>query len=345
MKTPLFDSHIALQAKMTSFAGWEMPVQYTGIIQEHQTVRNKVGLFDVSHMGKILVQGPDAEAFLDYLSTNKITNKHDNTATYTVWCHPNGGSVDDVMIFRQTQTQFFVIVNASNREKDLNHLLENKKNYNVHIAPQYQDGILALQGPLAESILSSFIPEIVSLKPMHFISSNELLISKTGYTGAGGYELFGSQEQIRAWWKKLIDAGVNPIGLGARDTLRLEMGYALYGHELSDTIAPSESVAAWTLKWDKNFLGKEALLTRKNRHPYGIKLLEKGVPREGYSIFKDDQQIGYVTSGSFSPTLNQGIALILVDMPLKMDETVKVKIRDNLCLGQIAKLPFIQGTV
>lgn len=340
---------------MVSFAGWEMPIHYTGVLAEHHAVRNDVGLFDVSHMGRIHVTGPDAERFLDALSTNQINGKKDGTATYTVWCHDNGYAVDDVIVYKTSSEAFFVIVNAANRSKDLDHMLKKSKGYDVHIQDCFAtDGVIALQGPSAEPLLASLIPEAKQVKNMHFIvypdEDGEIIVSRTGYTGAGGFEIYGPNALIVKWWDTLLEKGkpyhIQPAGLGARDTLRLEKGFALYGHELSDTIAPNESVAAWTIKWQKEFFyGKEALQQLDSsplkRWSYGIKLLDKGIAREGFPLFKDDRHIGVVTSGTFSPTLNQSIALILVNMPLKNEEIIGVQVRQQNCRAQVVLLPFI----
>lgn len=335
---------------MISFAGWEMPVHYKGVVAEHQAVRQFAGIFDVSHMGRIMVHGPDAERFLNHLSTNQIAGKPEGTATYTVWCHEHGGSVDDVLVYKQKDEQFFVTVNASNRSKDLNHLLSHSQQFNVSIQDRYQeDGILALQGPAAESLMDSFIPDARKLKPMHFFCpSTDLVISRTGYTGAGGFEIYGPYAQIVQWWERLIEKGAQPAGLGARDTLRLEMGFALYGHELSDSIAPNESVSAWTIKWNKeDFLGKAALKklaeSSLRRHAYGIELLDRGIARESFPVFQEGCLIGNVTSGSFSPTLNRAIALILVSHPLKSGDLIEVEIRQQRCCAQVVQIPFIRG--
>lgn len=355
MKTALYDRHINLGAKIVPFAGWEMPVQYKGVLAEHQAVREAVGLFDVSHMGRIHVRGLDAERFLDFLSTNRIVGRPKGSATYTVWCHAHGGSVDDTIVYKIDDHHFFMIANASNRDKDLVHLRNQAQLQNVEVTIEEcfsHTGILALQGPLAQPLLVSLIPEIQSLKPMHFLSldHDQFFISRTGYTGAGGFELYGSAEKITTWWDHLMEKGgeygIQPIGLGARDTLRLEMGFALYGHELSDTIAPSESVAGWTVKWDKpNFLGKSALekieASSTKRWPYPVLLLEKGIARQGSAILKQGNPIGEVTSGSFSPGLGQGIALILVNNPLQIGDEVEIQIRQNLCRAQVRELPFI----
>lgn len=356
MKTALYDRHVALGAKMVPFSGWEMPVQYQGILAEHQAVRQAVGLFDVSHMGKILIEGPDAEKLLDFVSTNRIAGKSAGSAIYTVWCHDEGGTVDDVIVYKTNDTQFFVIANAGNREKDVMHLKTQAQLENLDVDIQgclSRYGILALQGPSSFPLLSSVIPEVQVLKPMHFLCLNKenMIISRTGYTGAGGFELQGPESKIIEWWDFLLEKGkafgIQPIGLGARDTLRLEMGFALYGHELSDQISPNESVSAWTIKWDKpQFLGKKALKTiedeNKKRWAYGVRLLDKGIPRQGYSVMLHEKVIGEVTSGTFSPTLQEGIALVLVNIPLNIGDSIDIQIRQNLCHAEVADLPFVR---
>lgn len=343
MRTALFERHVQLGAKIVDFAGWEMPLQYSTILQEVKQVRENAGLFDVSHMGRILISGPDSEKFLDFLSTNRISGKKDKSATYTVWCHPNGGSIDDLIVYRIDAEHFFVICNAANCVKDHAHLIEQSKNFDVIIEECFQkEGILALQGPKSLSFLEKIIPEVADLKPMKFLQHGSLIVAGTGYTGAGGCEIYASNEKIIELWDALIDLGVPPIGLGARDVLRLEMGYALYGHELSDTIAPTESIAAWSVKLDKpTFLGKEALLTRNKRCEWGLTLEEKGVAREGYEVHHQDQKIGTITSGTYSPTLEKSIAIVLADKPLPPGTEVTVLIRGKPTLAKVASLPFI----
>lgn len=356
MRTVLYDRHKELGAKIVEFSGWDMPVQYSGIIPEHHAVRNAAGIFDVSHMGRVLVSGKDAERFLDYLSTNKIAGKADLTATYTVWCDPSGGCVDDVIVYRENAKSFFVIVNAGNRKKDLEHLVSNASNFDVQIQDHYtEDGILAIQGPKALSIVSKLFPESQKIKPMHFLPSlykdKPIVISGTGYTGAGGVEIYAPLDVIVELWDTLLaagkDDGLVPIGLGARDTLRLEMGYALYGHELTDKIAPIESVSAWTVKMEKeDFLGKKSLEklqdSKDKRSEYGIVLIDKGIAREGYEVLKDGNKIGLITSGTHSPNLNKSIGIVLTASPLKVDDEVTVKIRDNLCKAKVVDLPFVK---
>jgi len=357
MKTVLYTRHCELGAKMVEFSGWEMPVQYKGIINEHLTVRKYVGLFDVSHMGRVLVEGKEAEQFLDYLSTNRIAGKSDFSATYTVWCMSNGFCVDDVIVYKQDATHFFVIVNAGNRQKDLDHLKKEAAALDVSIRDLYQEeGILSIQGPASQKLLGAFFEDAAQLKPMHFCKSRyrgkEVVLSRTGYTGESGFEIYAPLDLIVPLWDALLKEGIpyqiEPIGLGARDTLRLEAGYALYGHEINEEIAALESVSAWTIKWDKkNFLGKSALeeLCKKSstRSEYGVVLLDKGIAREGYEVFRKDQLIGKVTSGTHSPSLNQSVAIILVQPQLQLGDQVAIQIRKNLVKAEVVKLPFYKN--
>lgn len=355
MKTALYAHHCALGAKIVEFSGWEMPLQYHGIIQEHHAVREKTGIFDVSHMGRIVIHGPDAERFLDYLSTNVIAGKANLTATYTVWCSASGGCIDDVIVYKQDADHFFVIVNAGNRKKDLEHLLSHRQGYDAQIEDRYdEEGILSIQGPSAGAIVSKLFPEAQQVKPMHFMMTNwmekQIILSRTGYTGSGGFEVYAPHAVIIALWERFLSEGkvlgLVPVGLGARDTLRLEMGYALYGHELSEEIAASETVSAWTIKWTKpDFLGKAALLVleknAKKRSEYGIILLEPGIARAGYIVLYNGQEIGHVTSGTLSPTLNKAVAIILVDHKLEAGELIEVQIRQKSVKAEVVKLPFV----
>lgn len=351
MKTALYERHKELGAKLVEFGGWEMPLQYKGVILEHKAVRDQVGIFDVSHMGRILVEGADAEKFLDYLSTNRIAEKAAGAATYTVWARAEGGCVDDVIVYKIDDTHFFVIVNASNREKDLAYLKQQAQAFNIQIRDKFQEeGIIAIQGPKAANLLSEIFPEVKKIKPMHFISSNykgqNLILSGTGYTGAGGFEIYAPHAVIVALWDELLDKGqkyeIEPVGLGARDTLRLEMGYALYGHELSPDISANESVSAWTIKGDRDFLGKTFMqqLGSNQRHAYGVILSDKGIAREGYDVFYQDQWMGKVTSGNYSPSLDKAIALILVKEVLSQGASVEIQIRNHRVKAEVVALPF-----
>lgn len=353
MRTVLFDRHQSLSAKIVDFAGWEMPIQYKGIIHEHHAVRKSVGVFDVSHMGRILIQGSDAERFLDYISTNKISGKKPGSATYTVWATEEGGCVDDVIVYRLDETRFFVVVNASNRAKDLNHLQKHAHNFDAEVISRYdEDGILAIQGPKAIEVVSKIIPELTDMKPMRVQEKGDLSFATTGYTGAGGCEIYAPKQKILELWDQLFDIGkeygIEPIGLGARDTLRLEMGYALYGHEIDEAINPMESVSSWTVKLAKeNFIGKKAIEKKKEegvlRSEFGVVLKEKGIAREGYEVLKNGKTIGNVTSGTHSPTLNKAIAIVIADCKVEEGETVEVQIRNNRCQAEVVALPFLKG--
>lgn len=356
MRTPLFAKHQALGAQFVDFGGWEMPLQYRGIREEHQAVRTRVGLFDVSHMGRIAIEGPDAEAFMDYVAANKIAGKPAHSATYTVLCSSTGGCVDDTIIYCIDPHHYFMIANASNRQKDLAHLQENAQKFNVNIIPCFEnEGILSIQGPEAGFIVSAIFHESKRfIKPMQFIETDylghKLFLSTTGYTGAGGFEIYAHNEILVSLWDVLLQYGaphgIVPVGLGARNTLRLEMGYALYGHEIDDTIAPIESVAAWSVKLDKpDFLGKEALIalehSSKKRAPCAVLLKDAGVMRDNYLLFKDGEQIGKITSGGYSPSLNQSIGLALTHTHFHAGQPVEVQIRKQMAAAEIVNIPFI----
>lgn len=333
MKTPLFNEHLKLGAKIVPFAGWEMPLQYRGIAQEVEVVRKKAGLFDVSHMGRISIHGENTLPFLDYLSTNKISRKPPGTAVYTIFCNEAGCSLDDLLVYIVAQDEAFIVVNASNREADLAHLNRYAKEFDVRVQDHFEtDGILSLQGPLS----AEYAP-YPSLKRMHFMKKDSLIISRTGYTGEEGFEFYGPHNEISKLWHHFLSMGIEPCGLGARDVLRLEMGYALYGHELSLTRSPLESVAAWAVKMEgHDFLGKGSL----KQEYYPIALVGEKIPaREGYPIFYQDKEIGKITSGTFSPTLQRPIALGLV--PYGAYERVDILIRGNYHPFHAVKLPFI----
>jgi aminomethyltransferase len=332
MKTPLFDEHVRLGAKIVPFAGWDMPLQYRGIAQEVEAVRKRAGLFDVSHMGRISLHGQDALPFLDFLSANRILGKALSKAVYTVFCDETGGCIDDLLVYIIDPSHAFIVGNAANRQTDLAHLQKYARGYRVEIQDHFEtDGILSLQGPLSAQIF----PEAASLRRMHFMQKGALIISRTGYTGEDGFEFYGPNEEIKKLWSALP---AEPCGLGARDVLRLEMGYALYGHELSTSINPLESVAAWSVKMDHYFLGKEAL--EKKKEPIALIGASKIPAREGYPIYYQNNQIGQITSGTFSPTLQKAIALGLVkNGPY---DSVDVLIRGSLYPFSVASLPFIK---
>lgn len=360
-KTPLNQAHRDLGARMVEFGGWDMPVQYTGVIDEHRAVRRSAGLFDVSHMGEIEVRGRAALEFVQYLTTNDATRLGDGQVQYTALCYPDGGVVDDVTLYRSSATHFMFCVNAANISKDFDWMQE-------VLADSGLDGLeltnaseryaqLALQGPQAEAILSDLTE--VALRDLvyyHFqhgeVAGVPTLISRTGYTGEDGFELYLPPDAAPAVWAELLDTGASrglvPAGLGARDTLRLEKGFALYGHEISAEISPLEAGLGWITKFDADdFVGRRALLTQKEqgipRRRVGLLMQERGIPRQDYSVEVEGRWVGTVTSGTLSPTLQVGIALALVETGHHAVETeLDIVIRNRRCRAQVVRLPFVR---
>lgn len=355
MKTALHDKQVAMGAKIVGFNGWDMPVQYKGVVAEHNAVRNAVGLFDVSNMGRIVIEGPEAEIMLEYISTNKIANHPDLSVTYTLFCKRDGGCIDDCLVYKVNNQKYFLIVNGGNRSTDLMFFKMVGESYNVKVYSLYDnEGILALQGPKSSEVLAKVFPNLSPIVKMHFVETTydnkPAVVSRTGYTGEEGYEIIVSNESLVRLWEEILRAGesegIEPCGLGARDILRLEMGYALYGHEISRTIAAVESVAAWTIKWDRDFLFKESLQTilkdSHRRWSFGVIMDDKAVPREGCKVFSNEKEIGVVTSGGFSPSLDASIAIVLVHEELSVGQKVDIEIREQKRPAQRVNLPFYQ---
>lgn len=328
MKTFLYNRHVARNAKMIDFFGWELPLSFTGTLDEYAAVRERAALFDVSHMLRIDIVGEDAEAFLDRITTNKL-KKEDRSVTYTLITNDKGTIVDDTLVSRVDKNHFFIVANGSRREVDLQHLRNQKKSFKVEIIPK-EGGIIALQGP--ES--GKYFP---AMTPFTFKEENGVIISATGYTGEKGFEMMGPAEKLLPIWDDLIQK-IKPAGLGARDILRLEKGYALYGHELNEDLKPLETISAWAVK-NKDYLGKTEEAPRFQA--YGVKLKEKAIPREGYPVFYGDKTIGCVTSGGYSPALKTSIALILSNSKLSVGSPVEIQIRGRKEMGEIVKTPFI----
>ncbi len=358
-KTILNQVHRELGARMVEFGGWDMPVQYSGVIAEHMAVRSSAGLFDVSHMGEIEVTGPGAFAFLQYATINDLTPLVDGQVQYSAICYPDGGIVDDITLYRFHSEKFMLCVNAANREKDFAWLqdLANQHKGDYQLVYRGEDfAQLALQGPKAAAILSGLTPaDLLSLQVYHFCESEvaglDVLISRTGYTGEDGFELYCAPQDAESLWTSLMDQGTPqglvPVGLGARDTLRLEKAYALYGHELSAEILPLEARLGWITKLDKpDFCGREALLKAKSagivRQLIGLRLTQPGVPREQYPVRANGVDVGVVTSGTMSPSLRQGIALALVDKAaVAGDVALTIVIRGRERSAEKVKLPFV----
>ena len=343
MKTPFYDIHRSFGAKMLNFHGWEMPLHYSsGIINEHLNTRTNVSLFDVSHMGRFEVKGTDAYDCLQTLVTNDISKLDNNMALYSPICYENGGIIDDLIIYMFNRKKFLIVVNASNREKDLEWIIKHLRSATIIEDITDKIALLALQGPLAQSILEKAAIvdlNLNQLKPFNFIITNifgiECIISRTGYTGEDGFELFFDSSKIEIWEKLIqLDSKVNikPAGLGARDTLRLESGLMLYGNDIDENTTPLEAPLKWTVKFEKNeFIGKKALINQQiYRKIVGFEVLEKRVARHGNEVLMNSKKIGFVTSGTFSPTLKKSIGFCFVPVYVNPNELIEINIGGKL---------------
>lgn len=362
-RTVLYPKHVALGAKMVEFGGWEMPVQYKSILSEHRAVRTAAGLFDVSHMGEIEVSGYDALAFLQRLLTNDLAKLTVGQALYSLMCYPTGGIVDDLLVYKLADEQYWLVVNAGNKDKDLAWLKEQlpaaEQQQGIRIRDRSTEiGLLALQGPLAEQILAGISAvSVADLKSFHFLVSEiagiKVLLSRTGYTGEDGFEIYLAVDKTPLVWDKLLQAGqavgLVPAGLGARDTLRFEAGLSLYGQELTETITPLEAGLGFFVVWSKDdFIGKDVLVQQKKeglaRKLVGFKMLERGIPREGYLLQKDGVVIGQVTSGSYAPTLEENLGLgYVISAHAFVDNEISVVIRGKSLKARIIKKPFYKS--
>lgn len=359
-KTPLYDSHVACGGKMVPFAGYLLPVQYqTGVLAEHDAVRTKAGLFDVSHMGELLIFGADALENLQMLLTNDFTNMYDGQCRYTLLCNEAGGIVDDLLVYRMEENRYLLVINAANVEKDEMWIKEHlfgeveMKNLSSEVAQ------IALQGPMALTILKTLCAE-ESLPKKYYSFTKEVdvegiqaLISKTGYTGEDGYELYCQSEDAPMLWNKLLEAGkefgLMPCGLGARDTLRFEASMPLYGHEMNDEITPFEADLDFAVKMQKrDFIGKEALANKseRKRKRVGLKLISRGIAREECDVFSDNIKIGMTTSGTHCPFLKAAYAMALLDMDYTKPETlVQIEVRGRRLDAEVVSLPFYKREV
>jgi aminomethyltransferase len=347
--TPLYDEHKDLGARLVDFAGYEMPVQYSGIQAEHNAVRNHAGLFDVSHMGEAIFRGPDAESAVQRLVTRDVGRLDVGQAGYSAVCYEDGGTVDDVIVYRR-EGDFLVVVNASNREKDLEHFRENTGDLDVEVADESDDwALLALQGPEAVGLLQDLVEtDLSDLKPFRFVEEEvdgaRSIVSRTGYTGEDGFEIYLSPDDAPRVWRRLIEAGATPAGLGARDTLRLEAGMCLYGNELDAETTPLEAGISFAVHLDKEerFIGQRALLLEDTeglrKKLVGFEMEGRGIARHGYHVTSGAEIVGEVTSGTKSPTLNRAIGLALVDPGV--DDWFEILIRDNPVPAKAVPLPF-----
>ena len=357
-KTPFYEKHLALGGKIVDYSGWLLPVQYTqGLVSEVINTRKKVTLFDVSHMGLFSVSGAKAEACLQKVVTNNVAKLKDDAVLYSPVCYPGGGVVDDILIYRQSGDSYLLVVNASNVEKDFDWFKENL-NEEVVLKNLSQDyGLLALQGPKSEKLLQALVAvPLARMKPYHFktgadISGVKCIVSRTGYTGEDGFEVYVPAEgALKVWdalWEQGAQHGISPAGLGARDVLRLEASLPLYGHELSADLSPLMAGLDRFVAFEKEipFIGREALKLQKEsgfaHKLFGLKMLERGVPREGYPVKDGERELGWVSSGSYSPTLEQFIAMAFLDPAYaEVGGQVNIVIRGRSYRAQIIKMPF-----
>lgn len=355
-KTCLYDKHVALGAKMSPFAGYIMPIQYSSITEEHLAVRTRTGMFDVSHMGEVFVSGPDAEAFVNHIFTNEIRGFEPGKVLYGMMLYPSGGVVDDLLVYREFQPDhFLLVVNAANIEKDYAWICEQAKGYDVVLDNASESwGQIAVQGPLAEKTLLDLFgwDEAAQLGFYTYYEGTyqgaRMIVSRTGYTGEDGFEIYTAPAGINELWDKLIAAGVTPCGLGCRDTLRFEAGLPLYGDELSAEITPVEAGLGMFCKYDKDFIGKEALLAQKAAGParklVGIEIFDKAIPRAGYPVeLEDGTQVGVVTTGYHSISLDKSICFAMVQAEYAaLDTPLFIHIRKKVFPGKVVKKRFYQ---
>lgn len=356
--TALTQKHEALGAKMVPFAGFYMPVSYTGINQEHEVVRNKVGIFDVSHMGEFMVTGPDAEKFIQYTTSNNVSKLEPGKAQYSCLPNPKGGIIDDLLVYKMTDDKYMLVVNAGNIDKDWNWLQKNAEGFDVQMKNNSDTtSLLAVQGPNAVEALQKITDIDLSLIPFYSFERSriggvdDVIISATGYTGSGGFELYCHNEDAEQLWDAVMEAGkefgIKPCGLGCRDTLRLEMGYCLYGNDITDATTPLEAGLGWITKLDTGFIGSDVLKQQKeegvDKKLVALQMEEKrAIPRQHYEIVdEDDNEIGVVTSGTQSPSVSKPIALGYVKKEYSKQGTrVFVKVRNKPAAAVVVKLPF-----
>ncbi len=347
-RTCLYDKHVALGALISPFGGFDMPIQYSNIIDEHQAVRQHCGVFDVSHMGEVLVTGKDAERYVNHIFTNDVRGIPHGKILYGMMCYEDGGVVDDLLVYKVADDRFFLVINASNIDKDWAWIQQQADGFEVtleHQSDQY--GELAIQGPEAEQVMEQILG--IACKELAFYTFKtigDVIVSRTGYTGEDGFEVYASADNINEYWDKLMAAGIKPCGLGCRDTLRFEVGLPLYGDELSETITPIMAGLGIFVKLDKEeFIGKEALAKQKAegapKKLVGIELHDKAIPRHGYSVLKDGNVIGEVTTGYHTISTDKSVCMALIDNQYAaLDTPVEIQIRKKTFPGTVCKKRF-----
>ena len=350
-RTCLYDKHVALGALISPFGGFDMPIQYPGIIDEHQAVRQHCGVFDVSHMGEVTARGKDAERYVNYIFTNDAAQMEAGKILYGMMCYEDGGVVDDLLVYKMAEGDFFLVINASNIDKDWAWIQQQAEGFDVELCNCSDDyGQLAVQGPEAESVMEEVLNiECKELTFYTFKTIGNVIVSRTGYTGEDGFEIYGSHEFIRECWDKLLASGRSkPCGLGCRDTLRFEVGLPLYGDELSADISPIMAGLSIFVKLDKEeFIGKEALARQKaegvSKKLVGIELADKAIPRHGYAVLKDGEPIGEVTTGYHTISTDKSVCMALIDSRYaKLDTELDIQIRKKVFRGKVVKKRFYE---
>ena len=348
-RTCLYDKHVKLGALISPFGGFDMPIQYSTIIDEHQAVRNDCGVFDVSHMGEVTVKGKDAERYVQHIFTNDVSKIEPGQILYGMMCYDNGGTVDDLLVYKMAVNDFFLVINAANIDKDWQWMQENAKGFDIELVNRSEDyGQVAVQGPNAETV----VEEVLGLECKDLVfytvkTIGDIIISRTGYTGEDGFEIYASHNYICECWDKLVESGrCKPCGLGCRDTLRFEVGLPLYGDELSADISPVMSGLSMFCKLDKEeFIGKEALAAQKangvEKRVIGIELEGKAIPRNGYAVVKDGETVGEVTTGYHSISTDKSVCMALVKAEFaKLGTPLEVQIRKKTFPGVVVKKRF-----
>ena len=350
-RTCLYDKHVALGALISPFGGFDMPIQYSGIVDEHQAVRNACGVFDVSHMGEVTVKGPDAERYVNHIFTNDVKDMAIGKILYGMMLYADGGTVDDLLVYKMGDNDFFIVINAANIDKDWAWMTENAKGFDIdmrNVSDYY--GQLAVQGPQAEAVVEKVLGyECADLTFYTVKTIGDIIVSRTGYTGEDGFEIYGSHEQIREAWDKLMASGeCKPCGLGCRDTLRFEVGLPLYGDELSADISPIMAGLGFFCKLDKEeFIGRDALIKQKAegvaRKLVCIELSDKAIPRHGYAVVKDGETVGEVTTGYHTISTDKSVCMALVDSQYaKLGTELEIKIRKKTFPGVVVKKKFYE---
>lgn len=358
-KTSLYHQHESQAGKIIEFAGYLLPEQYSGIIKEHEAVRNAAGIFDVSHMGEVIVKGNAATEYVQKLITNDVEAIENNEIVYSLMCYEHGGIVDDLLAYKVNPQEYFLVINASNLDKDFQWILDNGKDYDVEITNVSTFiSEMALQGPLAQEILQKLVKcDLSELKFFNFyekilVSGKECLVSRTGYTGEDGFEIYCKNEDAEFIWKEILeegkDSGLLPAGLGARDTLRFEAALPLYGNEINKNITPLEAGLGFAVKLNKeSFIGKDALCKQKaeglKRKTVGFEMVDRGIPRHGYEVKADGKVIGYVTTGYASPTLRKNIGLAIIESEYSaLNTEIKIVVRKKELSAKVTSKKFLQ---